>query len=249
MMIVDLHNHTHYCDGKNSPEEMVLSAIDKGVEVLGLVVHGYTDFDNTFCAPKENLVPFQVEMNRLKQKYKDKITLYHGVEQDYFGGKPIDGFDYVIGSLHYAKKDGKYYPLDHSPEQFREMIEAYGGDVYAAAEEYFDNISNIVEKTGAHVVGHFDVFKKFNAHGEFFDENHPRYVNAYNKAMEKLIKTGVIFEMNVGGISRGWIEEPYPSVEKVKYLMDRGVKVIPSSDGHNVQNIAFQYDKWLKVFE
>ena len=89
-MIVDLHNHTHYCDGKNSPEEMVLSAIDKGIEVFGLVVHGYTDFDDTFCAPKENVVPFQVEMNRLKQKYKDKITLYHGVEQDYFGGKPLD---------------------------------------------------------------------------------------------------------------------------------------------------------------
>ena len=28
----DLHMHTTFCDGKNTPEEMVLSAIDKGLE-------------------------------------------------------------------------------------------------------------------------------------------------------------------------------------------------------------------------
>ena len=249
MKKVDLHNHTYFCDGKNSPEEMILSAIEKGLDVFGLVVHGYTDFDDSFCATKENVAKFQEEMARLKQKYKDKITLYCGVEQDYYGGKAMDGFDYVIGSLHYAYKDGVYYAIDHSPEQFKELVDAFDGDAYAVAEEYFSTISNIVEKTGAHVLGHFDVLKKFNANKEFFDENHPRYQKAYNDALEKLIKTGVIFEMNVGGISRGWIEEPYPSVEKVKNLTDRGVKVIPSSDSHTAVNVAFQYDKWLKVFE
>ena len=108
-MKVDLHNHTCFCDGKNTPEEMVLSAIDKGLEYFGLVVHGYTDFDDSFCAPQENILPFQKQMSELKEKYKDKITLYCGVEQDYYGGKAMDGFDYIIGSLHYAYKDGVYY--------------------------------------------------------------------------------------------------------------------------------------------
>ena len=32
MIKCDLHTHTVFCDGKNTPEEMVLSAIEKGLD-------------------------------------------------------------------------------------------------------------------------------------------------------------------------------------------------------------------------
>ena len=32
MIYSDLHMHTVFCDGKNTPEEMVLSAIDKEMD-------------------------------------------------------------------------------------------------------------------------------------------------------------------------------------------------------------------------
>ena len=31
MILTDLHVHTNYCDGKNTPEEMVLAAIEKAL--------------------------------------------------------------------------------------------------------------------------------------------------------------------------------------------------------------------------
>ena len=35
------HSHTYYCDGKNSPEEMVQSAVDNNFTALGFSGHAY----------------------------------------------------------------------------------------------------------------------------------------------------------------------------------------------------------------
>ena len=70
MILSDLHVHTNYCDGKNSPEEMVVSAIEKGVKKLGLVVHAYTFFDDSYCVPKERISSFIDEMKFLKEKMR-----------------------------------------------------------------------------------------------------------------------------------------------------------------------------------
>ena len=43
--LCDFHVHTSFCDGRDEPEKMVFSAVEKGVERLGLVVHSYVEFD------------------------------------------------------------------------------------------------------------------------------------------------------------------------------------------------------------
>ena len=53
MSLVDLHVHTNYCDGKDSPEEVVLSAIEKGLSTIGLLAHSYTPFDEPACIALE----------------------------------------------------------------------------------------------------------------------------------------------------------------------------------------------------
>ena len=42
MTTKDLHMHTVYCDGHDTPEDMVLSAIDKGLDTVGISAHSYT---------------------------------------------------------------------------------------------------------------------------------------------------------------------------------------------------------------
>ena len=46
MTTADLHMHTTYCDGKNSPEEMIQSAINMGLKTVGLSGHSYTGIDD-----------------------------------------------------------------------------------------------------------------------------------------------------------------------------------------------------------
>jgi len=41
-MLSNYHTHSTFCDGKNTPEEIVLAAIDKGFDVIGLSGHGHT---------------------------------------------------------------------------------------------------------------------------------------------------------------------------------------------------------------
>ena len=112
MILKDLHTHTTYCDGKNTPEEMVIAAIGKGLCKIGFSGHCYTFFDERYCMSIPNVIQYITEVNALKEKYKDRIRVLCGVEQDYFGGRPIADFDYVIGSCHYLHwGDDRYTPM------------------------------------------------------------------------------------------------------------------------------------------
>ena len=244
----DLHMHTVYCDGKNTAEEMVLSAIEKGLDTVGIATHSFTDIDLSYCIKEKDVSVFQKEVNFLKEKYADKIRVLCGVEQDYYSNCSTDGFDYVIGSVHYFFVDGEYFHVDHSEEYFLNSVKtAFGGDFYSAAENYYSAVSNVIEKTGADIIGHFDLMNKFNKDNKFFDVKHPRYVNAYTKALEKLLKTGKVFEINIGAISRGYRKQPYPHTDIYNIIKDNGGKFVLSSDAHSKENIAYEFSKWQKL--
>lgn len=245
MIYSDLHMHTTFCDGKNSPEEMVVSAIEKGLKTVGVCVHSYTDRDLTYCIRQEKIKPFQQEMARLKEKYADKITVLCGVEQDFISNEPLDGFDYAIGSLHYFIVGDKLYHVDNSEPYFVDAVnKVFGGDYYAACENYFSNLKKVIEKTNADIIGHFDLVSKFNEKTVYFDEEHPRYVKAWQAAADALIPHGKPFEINFGGISRGYKKSPYPSIKMIEYIRDKGGKFCFSSDSHNKENVAFGYKEW-----
>ena len=114
----DLHVHTTYCDGKNTPEEMVLSAIEKGLDTLGFSVHSYMDFDLSYCIQKERIEDYKNEINALKEKYRDKIEILCGVELDYLSVMDVSGFDYKIGSVHYVKTCDGYEAVDLDENAF-----------------------------------------------------------------------------------------------------------------------------------
>ncbi|MBR1968410.1 MAG: histidinol-phosphatase [Clostridia bacterium] len=251
MIKFDLHAHTTFCDGKNTPEEMILSAIDKGVETMGLLLHSYLSFYPTgSCKSLEHEQAFVKEMATLKVKYADKIKVLCGIEMEYFSPHEPKNFDYVIGSVHFFKVDGKYYAIDHSPKIFDESVkEAFNGDYLAAAEDYYKNVADVVRATNADIIGHFDLITKFNENNIRFDTSHPRYVKAATDAIDALIPYNKPFEINTGAISRGYRLEPYPSKKLVDYIKSKGGKLIMSSDSHHKDNIGFKFDEWSFLAE
>ncbi len=132
-MLSNFHTHTLFCDGDNSAEEMVLSAIDKGFSALGFSGHGYTDFDLSYCM--RDISQYIAEINRLKEKYKNKIDIFLGIEEDSKCLQNRSDFDYIIGSSHYTFVNGKTFSLDSSYEGFKECLNEWNGDVLALAEE------------------------------------------------------------------------------------------------------------------
>ena len=109
----NLHIHTTYADGKDAPEEIVLAAIEKGFDSIGFSEHTYTQFSDY---PYQMTVPrqacYQQEVLALKEKYKNQIEIFCGLEYEMFSTVPTDGFDYLIGSVHYIDIDGKKYGFD-----------------------------------------------------------------------------------------------------------------------------------------
>lgn len=235
----DLHTHTVYSDGKNTPEEMVLAAISIGMEEIGISDHSYTDFDLSYCMKREDIEKRIAEIEALKKKYAGKIKVLCGIEQDLFATFSAEGYDYSIGSVHYIKKCGEYIDVDDTSKKLTDAADRlYGGDIYALIEDYYAEVGDVIEKTNADIIGHFDLIAKFNEKEPFFDENHPRYVAAWKKAADKLLLTGKPFEINWGAVSRGYTTLPYPSCAIRKYLAEKGAEFIVSSDSHSVQTLT-----------
>jgi histidinol-phosphatase (PHP family) len=250
MITADLHMHTTYCDGKNTPEEMILSAIDKGLKTVGLSGHCYTGNDKVFGMSKDNMQKYFDEIQALKIKYKDKIEVLCGIEQDSFAGFPALDFDYAIGSVHYVYKNGNYLGVDHSEQILvNDVKKFYNGDFYAYAEDYYSQVANVLKDTNADIIGHFDLVTKFNEGYKLFDETHPRYVSAFKKAVDALIPYNKPFEINSGAISRGYRTKPYPSLQILEYIKEKGGRVILSSDSHSAQNIAYNYDQSFEIYK
>lgn len=245
MILSDIHTHSCFCDGKNTPEEIVKSAIEKGLKEIGIVVHSYTPFDEAYCVSLDGQKQFIDLMGELKIKYKDKIKVLCGVEQDVFSTTSIEGYDYCIGSSHYFLIDGKYYHVDFNKEYFINLVkEKFDGDYYNAVESYYNNLLLIGKNFTPDIIGHFDLITKFNEGDKLFSTTDARYVEAKNKALSHLIGLNKPFEINTGAISRGYRAEPYPASDVIDAIKKAGGKLILSSDAHAKENLGFQFDKW-----
>ena len=246
MTHTDLHMHTCFSDGKNTPEEMIRSAMEKGLTTVGISDHGFAPFAG-YGLTRKSEVSYFTTMQALKLKYRGKIRVLCGVELDYHAPTPTLPYDYVIGSVHFIRAGDGYIPIDESVEDLiRGAEEAFDGDRYALVEAYFDTVADVVNKTRAHVIGHFDLIAKFCEQSNWIDPTHPRYRAAWQKAADRLLETGVPFEINTGAISRGYRTEPYPSAEIRAYIREHGGKFMLSSDSHQADTVAFQFDRWAE---
>lgn len=241
----DLHVHTTYCDGKDTPEQMVISAIEKGLDTIGFSVHSYTDFDLSYCIKKEKIHDYIAEINSLKEKYKDKIEILCGVEMDLLSDMDASGFDYKIGSVHYVETVCGYEAVDLSEKDFIKTAERLGG-FYEMAEKYYEFVAKLA-KVKPDIIGHFDLITKYNEGDRLFDTKNPRYVAAWKKAADALIPLNVPFEINTGAISRGVRKTPYPAPEIIDYLKKNKAKFIMSGDTHAKENLCFEFEKWGKL--
>ena len=245
MITKDLHMHTCYCDGSAAPEDMVISAIEKGLSTVGVSGHSYTFFDESYCMQKAEVPRYLAECRYLRAKYFDRIHVLCGVEQDYYSDYPTDEFDYVIGSVHYVKVDEEYIPVDESVTILQDAVEKYfNGDIYALCELYFATVADVVNKTDCDIIGHFDLISKFIEREPLFDFRHPRYVAAWQKAVDTLLRYDVPFEINTGAISRDYRTSPYPNEDMIAYIKEHGGRFVLSSDAHSTDAIAYKFEEY-----
>lgn len=240
------HTHTTYCHGADTPEQLILRALELGCPEIGFTCHAYTSFDDSYCMSLEKTEQYRAEIRALAERYKHRIKVLLGVEQDIYSDLAPEGYDYVIGSVHYLYRDGQYLSIDESEQKQKSIIEQYyGGDPLAFAEHYFETVSMVHAKTGCDIVGHFDLVTKFNEGDALFDTSSRRYRAAALSALDVLCATPAVFEINTGAIARGCRTTPYPADFIISELKKRGVRLIFSSDCHDRDMLLFGYDIYL----
>ena len=242
MTVRDYHVHTAFSDGKDTPEAIAAAAHQRGFAALGFSDHGHTDFDLSYCMRRESCPEYRARIAALKEAYAGKMEILCGVEQDGFSEEPTDGFDFVIGSLHYLHIGGEYVEVDWSADILKAAAEThFGGDILSVTECYYETLTERILPMKPDLIGHFDLIAKFNEGDALFPSSDGRYREAWHSAADALLTLNVPFEVNTGAISRGYRTEPYPSREIIAYLAKKGGKFILSSDSHSADTIGYGF--------
>ncbi len=233
----NFHTHSTWCDGRDTPEELVAEAVRLNCPEIGFSGHSPLPEDSGSMR-REAVPEYCGEIVRLKQKYSAWIKIFLGIEQDFFSD-PVPGpFDFVIGAVHYVEKEGILLAVDESRDAFVLAVrEYYNGDYYAFAEDYYTLVAKVWSQTHCQIIAHFDLITKYNEEACLFDPLHPRYIRASDMALDCLLKTPAVLEVNSGAIARGYRTEPYPEARILKRWLDAGGRVILSSDCHDLRQL------------
>ncbi|WP_101773758.1 histidinol-phosphatase [Peptostreptococcus faecalis] len=233
-----MHNHSTWCDGKSSVEDMVRAAIKSGFTDIGFSSHSH---DPKFPESLNDEDGYIREVLQMREKYKNDIRIYCGIEQDYLSEPPRKEYDYIIGSVHYVPiKNGDTFCVDESFESFSSAIlKYYDGDSISMVRDYFDSVVDNVNKNKPDIIGHFDLLLKFNSGNKLFDENSNEYKKIAIKALDNCMQIGGLIEINTGGQFRGYRNFPYPQDHILEYLCKYDYPVMINTDCHNIEGIDF----------
>ena len=248
------HTHSNWCDGRDSTERMALAAVEKGFAVLGFSSHAMLpgSFLDWTLTP-EKALRYAAEVRELAARFAPRLRILCGVEADYLPGEAEPSRaayaaiapDYIIGSVHFVRaSDGAAVAVDASPRELADDIrDHFGGSAEALVQAYFAAVRESLA-FDFDVVGHPDLVRKFNLKHPYFDESASWYREELERTSDAIAASGKMVEVNTGAISRGWLDDAYPSAEFRALLRRRGVRFVLGSDAHSADALDCAFDRF-----
>lgn len=259
MKLFNYHTHSHYCDGSNHPEEYIKSAIEAGMHSIGFSSHSPLPFDNRFAiANDELLLDYAKTIIGLKEKYRDTINIFLGLEIDYIPGvsmpfdyfKNLAGLEYTIGGVHLIKKaDVEELWFTDGPRQEtydRGMKLLFGSDVKAAVTAYWQQVREMILTQQPDVVAHLDKIKMHN-NNRYFTEDEQWYEDQLDATLDLIAEKGTIVEVNTRGIYKNRSEELFPGKKALEKILRRNIPITLSSDAHRPDELTGYFAETLAV--
>lgn len=240
----DWHIHTSFSsDSDASIDAMAEQAISLGLNSICFTDHNDYEYPEYY---EDGTMQFQLDtcnyikaVAAAKEKYKDKIQIYTGVEQ---GLQPhlherINNFDcdlqldFIIGSSHLVDGADPYYPKYwnlHEPA--------------TSINRYFDYIlENLSVCHNFDVYGHLDYIIRY-APGQDSNYNWHTYQDRIDAILKTLIESGKGIEVNTGGLKYG-LKETNPAYGILKRYKELGGEIITiGSDGHKPEHLAYDFN-------
>ncbi len=247
--MIDLHSHTHFGDGTDSPAAMVEQARNKGITVFGLSEHfprpeGYDypieSFNHRALAGR--WFDYVSAVQRLKAAGSDTPMVLMGVEIDYIREKEewikaevaAFNFDYVIGSVHMVDTWGFDY-LHHDWDN---------RDVDALYTRYYEIMIQLVRSKIADFLGHMDLIKVFK-------HTHPPARDHMGEAIEVLreaARAGTFIEINTGALRKP-CKELSPAPDLIREAARLKIPFVLGSDAHTGQDIGYHFTEVIAMLK
>ena len=233
--------HTYFSgDSEAKPEDMVLAAIDKGLEAICFTDHEDIDY---FCDDIEFVFDPETyfkELGALKEKYKEKLDIRIGVE---FGLQPhlakqakafttANPYDFVIGSMHVVGGKDPYYP------EFFEGI----SDEEAYRMALRETIADIRAVGDFDVLGHLDYVVRYGP-SKNRDYSYHAYADILDEILKALISKGKAIECNTAGFKAG-LGHPHPTEDVLRRFRVLGGELLTlGSDAHQTEHLGYEFRK------
>lgn len=238
----NLHVHSTFCDGKDTPTEVIEEALRRGFDSIGFSMHSRVPY-SSFRITDERIEDYKKEINRLKEVYKDKIKIFLGIEHDFYSASTLRGLDYNLLAVHYLKTDTGVFGFDVDFNgTLRYINEHFGGDGMAFAKRYYETLALAAESNEKFdIIAHIDLLTKNNEKGGFIDTSSKEYLGYAFDAIDALKGKIPLFEVNTGAVARGYRSSYYPQKEILKRLKECGFGATVSTDCHNKDFLDFHF--------
>ena len=254
-MLADYHIHCKYSDDSEEDlEKIIETAINKGIDEICFTDHvdyGIKPDKDVFEKMDENAkkdwikkigridlnvdyLNYFKEIEELREKYKDKITIRQGLEfgmqvhtikdfQKLFD-KYKEKFDFVILSCHQVN-DKEFWTNEF---QKGKSIDEYNA-------EYYEEIYRVMNRYSDYsILGHLDHIQRYNETIYPFEKSREIIV----KILKKVIEDNKGIEVNTSSFRYG-LKELTPERDILKLYHELGGKIITiGSDAHKAENVG-----------
>lgn len=255
-MRADVHMHSSFSsDSEASPEQMILGAIAKGLEVICFTDH--YDKDSMEWGSEDIFDPesYFRTLVPLKWKYKEKLEVRIGVE---LGLRPYLGehykelverypFDMVIGSVHsvpYKRVNGEDIYTD--PAAGRLFRDRTDEEAYRLILE--TTLENVRTLSDYDVLGHLDYVVRYGANREK-EYSYQRFADIIDEILRTLIEKEKGLELNMAGLKYG-LPFAHPHLDILKRYRELGGEIITvGADAHKPEHIAYDFHKASEILK
>lgn len=257
MIQFNYHTHSHFCDGKASPEEFVQEAIKRNFKYLGFSSHAPVPFENRWSIRQGELQNYCNEIENLKIKYKNQIGIFLSLEIDYIPGITTsnDDFikqcnlDYTIGGVHLVNYNNELWFIDGPVKGYEKGLqEIFKGDIKLAVSTYYEQIIEMISTQKPDIIAHLDKVKMHNKN-RFFKENEKWYVDLVDKTLETIKQANAIVEINTRGIYTGKCDSLFPSIDILMKCFQLEIPITISSDAHKPDELLAHFPETLEIIK
>ena len=244
MQLSNYHSHCTFCDGRSNPEDFVRFAIAKGFRAYGFSSHSPLPFETNWNMSAIDMPEYLQEINRLRQKYADRLEIYTGLEIDYldktynasipyFQELPLD---YRIGSIHFLPistelKEVNMVCIDGSFNDYAHSVERYfEGDIRKLVRHYFETTQQMIEAGGIDIIGHIDKIYMNGQKYALFDPEQDWYRKPFEDCLDLARQHQLMIEINTKNLLKK--DELYPRKNYLTHIHQLGIPVMVNSDCH-----------------